>query len=81
MLKAKQKKTIPALLKLKEFIMLKNITRKYKDFIIDIHVNSETIYAYWTNGDIENSRRFSGYSINDIIEIIKDEIFYKELMP
>ena len=61
--------------------MLKNITRKYKDFIIDIHVNSETIYAYWTDGDIENSRRFSGYSTNEIIEIIKDEIFYKELMP
>ena len=61
--------------------MIKNITRKYKDFIIDIHVNSETIYAYWTDGDIENSRRFSGYSINEIIEIIKDEIFYKELMP
>lgn len=61
--------------------MIKNITRKYKDFIIDINVNSETIYAYWTNGDIENSRRFSGYSINQILEIIKDEIVFMELVP
>lgn len=59
--------------------MIKNISLKYKDFIIDMHVNSETIYAYWTDGDIENSRRFSGYSINEIIEIIKDEITEKEL--
>jgi hypothetical protein len=51
------------------------------DFIIDIHINSETIYAYWTNGDAENSRRFSGYSINEIIEIIKDEINTQELTP
>ncbi len=61
--------------------MLKNITKKYMDFIIDIHVNSETIYAYWTNGDAENSRRFSGYSINEIVEIIKDEINTQELTP
>lgn len=59
--------------------MHKNITKNYKGFIIDIHINSETIYAYWTDGDIENSRRFSGYSINEIIDIIKDEITEKEL--
>jgi hypothetical protein len=61
--------------------MLKNITKKYKDFIIDIHVNSETVYAYWTDGDIENNRRFSGYSINEILDIVKDEINIQELTP
>jgi len=61
--------------------MLKNITKKYHDFIIDINVNNETIYAYWTNGDAENSRRFSSYSINEIVEIIKYEINTQELTP
>jgi hypothetical protein len=61
--------------------MLKNITKKYKDFIIDIHVNSETVYVYWTDGDIENNRRFSGYSINEILDIVKDEINIQELTP
>lgn len=61
--------------------MLKNITKKFGNFIIDIHVNNETIYAYWTNGDIENSRRFSGYSINEIVERIKHEIIEQELTP
>jgi hypothetical protein len=66
---------------IKGVIMLKNITKKYKDFIIDIHINSETIYVYWTDGDIENSRRFSGYSINEILDIVKDEINSQELTP
>ena len=61
--------------------MLKNITKKYKGFIIDIHINSETIYVYWTDGGIENSRRFSGYSINEILDIVKDEINFQELTP
>jgi hypothetical protein len=61
--------------------MHKHISKKYRDFIIDIHVNNETIYAYWTNGDAENSRRFSGYSINEIVEIIKHEINTQELTP
>ena len=61
--------------------MLKNITKTSKDFIIDIHVNSETVYAYWTDGDIENNRRFSGYSINEILDIVKDEINIQELTP
>ena len=62
-------------------IMLKNITKKYRGFIIDIHINSETVYAYWTDGDIENNRRFSGYSINEILDIVKDEINIQELTP
>ena len=61
--------------------MHKHISKKYGDFIIDINVNNETIYAYWTNGDAENSRRFSGYSINEIVNIIKDEINTQELTP
>ena len=65
----------------KGFIMHKHISKKYGNFIIDINVNNETIYAYWTNGDIENSRRFSGYSINEIVEIIKHEINTQELTP
>ena len=59
--------------------MLKHIRKEFKGFLIDIYIGSETIHAYWTDGDIENSRRFSGYSINHIIEIIKDEITEKEL--
>jgi hypothetical protein len=59
--------------------MIKNITKKYKDFIIDVNINSETVYAYWTDGDIENNRRFSGYSINEILDIVKYEIDTKEL--
>jgi hypothetical protein len=31
--------------------MHKHISKKYGDFIIDINVNNETIYAYWTNGE------------------------------
>jgi hypothetical protein len=54
---------------------------EYKDFIIDINIGHETVYAYWTNGDIENSRRFSGYEIDEIIDIVEYEIETKELMP
>jgi hypothetical protein len=79
--RAKQNGKITDSFKLKGCIMLKNITKKYKDFIIDIHINSETIYVYWTDGDIENSRRFSGYSINEILDIVEDEINSQELTP
>lgn len=61
--------------------MLKNITKKYKGFIIDIHIGNETVHAYWTDGDIENNRRFSGYSINEILDIVKNEIDVQELTP
>jgi hypothetical protein len=61
--------------------MLKHIKKEYKGFLIDIHVGSETIYAYWVNGELENSRRFSGYSINEILETIHYEILTMELTP
>jgi hypothetical protein len=61
--------------------MHKHIRKEFKGFLIDIHIGSETISAYWVNGELENSRRFSGYSVNEIMEIIKYEIETMELMP
>ena len=49
----------------------------YKGFYVTIEVRSETIYAYWCNDVLEDSRRFSGYSISEIKEIIRQDIDYK----
>jgi hypothetical protein len=51
------------------------MNKVYKDFYITIEVGHETIRAFWfLNDECENIRRFSGYSVDEVFEVIEYEI-------
>lgn len=52
----------------------RNLTMDYRGFYVTLEVRSETIYAFWCNDKEEQSKRFSGYSLNDIKDIICQNI-------
>lgn len=54
--------------------MRTNHATQYKGFWITIEVRNETIYAFWCNDKEEQSKRFSGYSLEEIKDIIRDDI-------
>lgn len=54
--------------------MRTNQATQYKGFWVTIEVRNETIYAFWCNDKEEQSKRFSGYSLEEIKDIIRDDI-------
>jgi hypothetical protein len=46
----------------------------YKDFTIIVERGRETDRAFWTDGDMSESRRFSGYTRRELLDIVKEEI-------
>lgn len=58
---------------------MRNIAIDYKGFYITIEIRTETVYAFWCNDQFEDSRRFSGYSIEEIKNIIFEDIEEKRL--
>ena len=53
---------------------MRNLAIDYKGFYITLEIRTETIYAFWCNDEFEDSRRFSGYSIEEIKDFIFDDI-------
>lgn len=54
--------------------MRTNQATQYKGFWVTIEVRNETIYAFWCNDKEEQSKRFSGYSLEEIKDIIREDI-------
>ena len=46
----------------------------YKEFTIIVERGRETDRAFWTDGDMSESRRFSGYTRRELLDIVKEEI-------
>ena len=46
----------------------------YKGFYVTLEIRSETVYAFWCNDKDEQSKRFSGYSLSEIKDIIRQDI-------
>ena len=53
---------------------LRSFKQKYKGFEIIVEIQPNTILATWTNGDILESDRFSGYELDEIFEEVKARI-------
>jgi hypothetical protein len=53
---------------------MKTLEAKFKGYWITIEPGHETVYAHWCNDETSQNRRFSGYSMREILAIIKREI-------
>ena len=53
---------------------MRNFNMDFRGFYVTIEVRANTIYAFWCNYDYEQSRVFSGYSVNDVKQIVREDI-------
>lgn len=53
---------------------MRNFNLDFRGFYVTVEVRANTIYAFWCNHDYEQSRVFSGYSVNEVKQIVREDI-------